>query len=623
MKTAATKRGGRGLILTLAVKDLRHELILSLCLVLAVTAVLGPILILFGLKFGSIQLLRNRLVEDPRNREIRPLSSSRWQPEWFNEMAADGAVAFIVPMTRQISTSVTACVVNDSAECRGPAADQDLLPTAPGDPLLVENGGVDMGGDSCTLTALAAEKLAAKPGDTLRLTVRRMVNGSAQKATLKLQVKAVLDARAGATGSLFVPLEILEQVERYKDGEAVRERGWKGKQRTAYPLYDGLLVHLPKELSPLEQITLRNRTGFSTVEKINKNQMQARFGFQIGAPGGLYLLSAKRPVLQTNIDTIGHRLRGRGAVLLPVVGPLRGELELASGRRRVTLRPLPYDRKTAENLAITPLPRWAIPPQDGVSLQQSFSLQTAGETGESTTAALHLHLGDNRLTLPLLVYEETGGDNFAIPVQLAGQLRLLKQRPLVYDAEKNSLTLSRRAYAGFRLYTTTIDAVEPLRRRLEEKGIAVSTRADRIRDVRELDRSLSLIFYLIALAAAAGGAATLTASLYGSVERKKREIGVLRLVGIPRLSLLRFPIYQGIVLTLCGFAVALLFFFAVAAVINQLFTEMIRPGESLCTLTSLHLVICAAVMVGIAVFASLGAAVRITRLEPVEALRDE
>ncbi|MCK9173721.1 MAG: ABC transporter permease [Desulforhopalus sp.] len=617
------KEGSPWLILSLAAKDLRHELILSLCLVMAVTAVLGPVLVLFGLKFGSVQLLRSRLIEDPRNREIRPISSARYQPEWFLKMQGMPETAFITPMTRQISTSVDACVAGSDSACNGEPVSLDLLPTGAGDPLLLENKGIIPGPDGCVLTRFAAEKAGAKTGDRIRVIIRRVIGGDWHKAALTLHVDAVLDARAGATKAMFVPLSVLEQVESYKDGEAVPERGWKGKQRTAFAEFNGLLVWLPAPLTKLEQIKLRTNTGFSTVRVIKPAEMEKEFGFSITAPGSIYFLTTqKRAARQDNIDNITHRLRGRDAILLPMAAPVSALLTEDGATRNVTLRSLGFTADTAKRLQISPLPRWALPPAD--SPNASLQAFTAGENNDhslSRVVQVDIH-EKNSLTLPLLLYGETDSTLY-IPAELGGILRLLRDRPVHYDAENNAFLLSRQGYAGFRLYTTTIDEVDSLRRNLAKEGISVATEADRIRDVQELNHYLGLIFYVIAAAAAAGGAATLAASLYGSVERKRREIGILRLLGFSRFSLLRFPLYQGIILTFGGFVVASIFFFALSLLINNLFAEMIRENESLCTLTPVHFALFAAVMLAIAVVAALGAAVRILRLEPVEALRDE
>ena len=55
-----------GLVLRLALRDYWHDWVLSLCFVLAIAAMLMPLLVLFGLKFGIITNLLAPLKEDPR-----------------------------------------------------------------------------------------------------------------------------------------------------------------------------------------------------------------------------------------------------------------------------------------------------------------------------------------------------------------------------------------------------------------------------------------------------------------------------------------------------------------------------------------------------------------------------
>ncbi|MGB5468412.1 MAG: peptide ABC transporter permease, partial [Sedimenticolaceae bacterium] len=64
--------------LRLASRDYAHEWQMSGCFVLALAAVLGPMLVLFGLKFGVVGGMLDQLIENPENREIRPVSSGRF-----------------------------------------------------------------------------------------------------------------------------------------------------------------------------------------------------------------------------------------------------------------------------------------------------------------------------------------------------------------------------------------------------------------------------------------------------------------------------------------------------------------------------------------------------------------
>jgi putative ABC transport system permease protein len=138
-----------------------------------------------------------------------------------------------------------------------------------------------------------------------------------------------------------------------------------------------------------------------------------------------------------------------------------------------------------------------------------------------------------------------------------------------------------------------------------------------------MDHYLTLIFWLVAAVGIAGSVASLVASLYASVERKKRALSVLRLLGLSGPTLFRFPIYQGLIMATGGFLLAGGFFHGMAYTINRLFQQHLRPGESFCRLPWEHQAMAFALTLGLAALAAVVAVVRLARIEPAEALRDE
>ena len=187
------------------------------------------------------------------------------------------------------------------------------------------------------------------------------------------------------------------------------------------------------------------------------------------------------------------------------------------------------------------------------------------------------------LAFPVMpVAPHTLADDVAfVPVRLGGILNLFRERNMTYDAMTNQFVLARLGYSGFRLYATTIDDVDNLRRDFERQGLPVHTEAQRIQEVIDLDRALTLLFWGIAAVGIIGGAMALLASLYATVERKRRELGVLRLLGLSRRTLCRYPIYQGLMISVGGFAVAMLFFTGMALAINGWFHSPFRPRGKL------------------------------------------
>ncbi len=227
-------------MLRLACKDYWHEFLLSACAVLGLAAVLTPLLVLYGVKFGVVQTLTERLRNDPRNLEISPVISGRYTPEYLAKLAAHPDVAFVLPRTRSIAATMDLSTNNGDARSVLVAS---LEPTAEGDPLLLRFGAAvptmpqspDTEAIGVTLSSSAAEKLHLKQGDTLNGKVERRFQGKVQTARVALRVAAVLPLAAQQKDVAYVPLPLMEATEDYRDGRAVPElgaqNGWTGEPR--------------------------------------------------------------------------------------------------------------------------------------------------------------------------------------------------------------------------------------------------------------------------------------------------------------------------------------------------------------------------------------------------------
>ncbi len=165
------------LIASLAWQDYRNDAWLSACSVLALVAVIAPLLVLFGLKFGLVSSLTERLQTDPP-----PVKLFRWAvvdsgSALIEQLAQRPDVAFAIPRTRQIA-----------ATAQVGALTLEMLPTAPGDPLL---GALVLphGLNQIVLSHTAAEKLAARPGDLLETRFARQVAGRVEEQRTKVQVR--------------------------------------------------------------------------------------------------------------------------------------------------------------------------------------------------------------------------------------------------------------------------------------------------------------------------------------------------------------------------------------------------------------------------------------------------
>jgi putative ABC transport system permease protein len=129
-------------------------------MILAIASIMTPLLILFGLKYGTIETFRHRLLENPKNREMRPLTSRAYDKSWFTEVADWPGVAFVIPYTRQMSATLDAYADSSSAA----PVSLDIIPSGAGDAWL-ESSGLPIPADGqAILSASAAEALKGWTG---------------------------------------------------------------------------------------------------------------------------------------------------------------------------------------------------------------------------------------------------------------------------------------------------------------------------------------------------------------------------------------------------------------------------------------------------------------------------
>jgi putative ABC transport system permease protein len=115
----------------------------------------------------------------------------------------------------------------------------------------------------------------------------------------------------------------------------------------------------------------------------------------------------------------------------------------------------------------------------------------------------------------------------------------------------------------------------------------------------------------------------LIASLYAAVERRQRDLGVMRLLGLTRGHVFFFPVAEGAMIAALGLTAGFAGYAALAAVINRAFASELAPGEVFCTLPLRYLPVAVATILVLAALASLAAAWRATRIDPAEAIRDQ
>jgi putative ABC transport system permease protein len=222
-------------LIRLAARELAHERALALCSACVVAATLAPLWTLWGLERGVVGTLIERQNRDPVMRQVLPESTGahRFDRAWFDAAARWDGVAFVTPNTRAIANQV------DLVAESGTSVRVDLIPTAEGDPLL--SGAQPPAKGQLVLSAAAAARLQATAGPALTLALERERDGRSERSALALELSHVLPADGYDGLAAFVALEVLEDIQSWRDGYTVPALGEAGAgpapKLAVYPLF--------------------------------------------------------------------------------------------------------------------------------------------------------------------------------------------------------------------------------------------------------------------------------------------------------------------------------------------------------------------------------------------------
>ena len=188
--------------------------------------------------------------------------------------------------------------------------------------------------------------------------------------------------------------------------------------------------------------------------------------------------------------------------------------------------------------------------------------------------------------------------------------------------EGNNDDSGERVYPSFRLYARSIHDVENLVAELEKEGARIKANVAEITTVKSIDQNLSVIYWIIACVGALGFSFSLGASLWANVDRKRKELSVLRLVGFKSGRIVLFPVLQACYTALLGWLLAVLIYLAFEYLINFFLAPRLNLERALCFLLTEHFLWALALTVVVAIFAAIIGGMRAARIEPSDGLRE-
>lgn len=311
-------------LLRLAWSDLWHERWLAACAACVLAATLAPLWTLWGLERGVIGTLIERQDRDPLMREMVPAATgaNRFDAAWLERVRRWPELAFVIPTIRS-----AAALVELYSESAPAPVTLELRATAAGDPLL--GGAAAPAGQGLMLSAEAATRLNAKPGQALTIPLSRERDGRAERAALSVSVAGILPLAVSEGSSALAAPPLLEAIESWRDGYVVPGFGEAGSgpapPRTVHPLFR-MYAHSIREVEALA--ARLEAEGVSTHTRAR--EIASTLGLQrnlrtvLGMVAGITLAGAVVALAALQIATV--RRKRREYALLKLTGHGRGWL---------------------------------------------------------------------------------------------------------------------------------------------------------------------------------------------------------------------------------------------------------------------------------------------------------
>jgi len=288
------------ILVRLGLADLWHERLNAACQVLALAAVLAPLLVLAGLRYGVISALLDQLRSDPAKRELRIVGNLSLTPEDVQRIASLPGTAFVVPLTRSIARSVQLQALGGRSSGLQQA---ELWPTAAGDPLLPPSQPPLTDGD-IAISPLLASRLGRGAGAALQVvTVRGVRDGHPVFLRLPLKVASILPEGLLGGPRALVTFRTLELIQAFLDGFALPDQGitegtpldrrpnvYEGLRLYARDLIDVAPLSAVLEAPPLSMRVISDAAEITRMLDLDRN-LATVFELLVLVAGGGYLVS--------------------------------------------------------------------------------------------------------------------------------------------------------------------------------------------------------------------------------------------------------------------------------------------------------------------------------------------
>lgn len=177
-------------------------------------------------------------------------------------------------------------------------------------------------------------------------------------------------------------------------------------------------------------------------------------------------------------------------------------------------------------------------------------------------------------------------------------------------------------FAKARLYANTLDDVAPLASKLRKQHIETQTEAQAIENVKAINFVLTIIFSIIAGVSLLGCVLSLGGSFWANIDRKKKDIALLRLLGLQSSDIIHYLILQAIFLSGTAFIISSSLFSLGSFLFNKLLGRYLSKDIFVSTLPLSYMLIALVFTLVVSSIVAILGGFRAVKIQPAESLRE-
>lgn len=557
-----------------------------LCTVMTLTAILAPLLVLFGLKYGLVSNLRSELQNTPSTMEITLTAGHSFSKEDLARIRAWAETGYLQAETGALYSKVS---VQPLGEAPAPVS-YALLTSSPGDPDLELSGLKAPGPGEVVLTEALARKLGLGMGANIGLSAWR--NGYQESSTWECRISGVLPEARNLSMSVYVPAAMAEQVRDYMIAGAGLPDSEESISEASYHA-----IVLPGESARTADLLCRRYSGLRPETAGEETHP--------GIPAGTLVLSAPAGIAAGVAEEMLSLARSSRTAAYPWCRPLKIRADLNGSPCEIQL----ICHRGEDELSADICP----PP---------YAFCAAGKR-ENGTAVLHLPCagGDSDLSCTLTEHPDAAPGTFLLPPQVMALCHWGTSTPLHWDSRIGGLHRTNTKCYSIRLYADTPEHTRPLLEKLRAMGVPCRAELATIDQFLHLEKALDTLFLLLSCSGGAGALISLSMSLFNATELHRRQYAAVRLMGAGRFSLSLIPMAGALLQTAAAAVFSLAVFGGLSYLISRFFAP-VEQGAALCRMEPQHAVLFFLLCLAAAWVASLAAAVKVLCITPSEILRE-